>query len=407
MYLSAPAIANLIFDDPSLEPILRLFALGVPCWILVQLAVGTVQGMEQSFPRVYIENFTLPLVRFGGFAVVVVFGLGAVGAAGAYLVSYVAAGAVSIWYIAKRTPLFSFGTEYVPKGRTLLRFSIPVALSSVVSLVYHDIDTVLLGYYMSANEVGIYNVVYPLGQLLLIGLQAIGFVFMPVLSRLHSAGAQRDMEQLYQTIVKWIFTGTLPLFLVIALFPEMTLLITFGEEYLPGAASLSVLSVGFLVHATAGPTSNILTSTGETRLLLYNSIATAVLNLLLNVLLIPQYSYLGAAIATVCSYLLLNLLNSIQVYRTSNIHPISYEFVVPSAIGTVIAGVIYVVTSSLSNVTVPVLVAAFIVFIALYAVAVVRFGIRENEIELVLHLEETHDLDLGPFKKIANAVMKT
>jgi O-antigen/teichoic acid export membrane protein len=405
LFVAAPWLARSVFDQPELTTVFRIFAVIVPLSNLMRISIGAVQGMQDSLPRVYIENVTQPLTRLLGFAAVVFFGLGAVGAAWAYLASYATAGLLGTVYLVRRTPLFGRGSGVNLKTRELFAFSLPLVFSAIISSVYQDIDTLLLGYFAISTDVGIYNVVYSLAKLLLVGLQAVGFIFMPVLSGLHEDGDETGMRRLYQIVTKWLFSGTLPLFLVVALFPTMTIKITFGPEYLPAADVLPVLAVAFFTHAVLGPNNQMLTSIGKTRTILYDTVAAAALNLALNIVLIPRYGLLGAAVATAGSYVLLNALYSYQLYRATGIHPFSTALVLPGVVGGLLVATIYTLTQTFLTVTLPLLVVLFVVFVGTYGIAILRFGIEESEIELVLKFEEKYDVDLGPFKIVAKWFM--
>lgn len=405
LFVAAPWLARAVFDQPNLTTVFRIFAVVVPLSNLMRISIGAVQGMQHSLPRVYIENVTQPLTRVLGFAVVVFFGLGASGAAWAYLASYAVAGLLGTVYLIGRTPLFNRGSGVNLKTRELFAFSLPLVFSGIISSVYQDIDTLLIGYFAISTDVGVYDVVYSLSKLLLVGLQAVGFIFMPVLSELHSEGDETGMRRLYQIVTKWLFSGTLPLFLVVALFPTMTIKVTFGPEYLQAANVLSILAVAFFTHAVLGPNNHVLTSIGKTRTILYDSIAAAILNLALNLILIPRYGLIGAAVATAGSYVLLNTLYSYQLYQATGIHPFSTAMVLPGVVGGVLVAFIYTVTRTFLTVTLPLLVLLFIMFITAYGIAILKFGIEESEVELVLKFEEEYDVDLGPFKVVAKWFM--
>lgn len=401
----APWIARNAFHDSAVGPVLRIFGVIIPLAAFVKLSLGAVRGMQHSLPKVYIDNITLPFVRFVGIAVVIALGLGVVNVAWAYLASYASAALVSVYYLARRTSLFSWDVEYTPKHREILVFSAPLAISAAMSFVFAQFDTLLLGYFSATEDVGIYNVIYPVAQLLTVGVSSVVFVFMPVISELHSEGVPSDMRRLYRTATKWIFTATLPLFLIFVLFPTMSIKITFGAEYVSGASALSVLAVAFFSHAMLGPNGNTLTSIGRTRLIMYDTGFAALLNLGLNLLFIPRYSFFGAAVATAISYALLNIVYSYQLYRETGIHPFTRAFVIPGLIGVVTVGVIYLVTTMLFTITVPLLIVMFGIFLGLYGFAVLRFGIEEEEIMLLLRFEDHYDVDLGPFKAIARRLM--
>lgn len=405
VYLAAPWLAVDVIGNPKLTFVLRVFAATIPLAAAMKLAVGGIRGMQLSVPRVYVVNFALPLVRFGGLAVVVALALATEMAAVAYLVAYLAAAVVGGYYLVRRTPLLA-GARPTYMRRELLSFSLPLVVTSAMAVVFVDIDLFMLGWLTeSTGQAGVYGVVYPLAQLLLATLAAVGFIFMPVISELHADGQTEEMSRLYQVVVKWMFTVTFPLFLVMALFPQWAIGLTFGFEYAEGAAALAVLAVGFFTHVIAGPNGDTLTSLGETRLIMYDNALVAAVNLVANFLLIPRYGFLGAAVATAIAYGLLNLLYSVQLYRRTGVQPLSGALVRPALVGGATMLVLYVVTRELFDLTPLLLVASLGVFGVVYVLAILQFGIEREEVMLVLSFEERFGVDLGPLKRVASWFM--
>ncbi|MEE6210323.1 flippase [Salarchaeum sp. III] len=402
----AGPIARHAFTDPSVAPFLRVFGLAIPFAALMNLSIGVIQGNQEALPKVVVQNVTPPVTRFTAVGIAVVIGAGAIGIATAYALAYVIAALVGLWYVLRRTSLLSDVTP-VMRRRELLSFSAPLVVTAAMGFILSDLDTFMLGYFSSTAAVGVYNVVYPIAQLLTVGISAFGFLFMPIISELDAEGAQDEMHRVYQVITKWVFMGTLPVFLVVALFPEMTIAVTFGEKYMAGGTALSLLAIAYFSHAIAGPNANTLTSIGRTRTIMWDNIAIAVLNFLLNLLLIPQYGYLGAGAATAVSYIILNLLYSTQLYRETGIHPFSAALVKPGVVAVILVAVVYWVTRTFFPITIPVLIGMFSIFMLLYGLVIIRFGgIEEEEIMLVLSFEDRFDINLGPLKDIAKFLMR-
>lgn len=406
IFVAADAIAIHAFHDPSVAPVIRVFSVALPFAALVRLTVGSVQGMQRSLPKVVIQHLTLPITRFVLIAGVLAFGLGAVAAAWAYGFAYITAGTLGLYYLVRHTPLFD-DVEPAPMRRELLAFSAPLMITAAMLQILSHIDTFFLGYFESTGAVGIYNVVYPLGQLLTVVLSVFGFMVMPAISSLDAEASVGEMRRTYQVTSKWILLATLPIFLVVALFPEMVLKLTFGREYVSGALALSILSIGFFTHAIVGPNGNALTSVGRTRTIMYDNIAVAVTNIGLNLLLIPQYGIVGAAIATSVSYGLLNTLYTYQLYRETGIQPFTSGMIRPTVIAFGLVGILYWVITVYLSVTLLLLVGMFALFLVLYLLIIARFGgIEDEEILLLWSLEEEIGIDLGPFKRIAEKLVR-
>lgn len=403
--LSGP-IATTVFHDPAVAPYILVFGLAIPFGALSRLAVGAIQGVKLATPKVVVDSITPPVTRFLAVVAAVGLGAGALGVATAYALAYVVAGLVGLYYVVRYTPLLD-DVRPTRMHRTLLGFSAPLIITSAMTFVLSDVDTFMIGYFSSTNSVGIYNVIYPIAQLLTFAISAIGFMFMPVISELDAEGARAEMQRAYQVVAKWVFMGTLPVFLVVALFPTMTITVTFGDDYAVGAGALSLLSIAYFTHAVAGPNANTLTAIGRTRAIMWDNVAIATLNVLLNLVLIPRYDYVGAAAATAISYVLLNVLYSAQLYRATGIHPFSRGLVRPGIIASLLVAAVYWVTRTYLPLTVPTLVGMFGVFMALYAIVILRFGgVEAEEVTLVLGFEERFGVDLGPIKTLAKLFMR-
>ena len=87
----------------------------------------------------------------------------------------------------------------------------------------------------------------------------------------------------------------------------------FGEDYLLGAAPLVILSFGQLFNVFMGPVGNALNMANAQQSVFKISAITLTINLLLNLILIPDYGLLGASIATVSALAIWNLLLAYQL----------------------------------------------------------------------------------------------
>ncbi|WP_435096252.1 flippase [Halarchaeum sp. P4] len=396
--LVAPTVARYVFDDPGLAPILRIFVIAVPFGVVMHLALGAVQGSQRTLPKVAIQNITYPSVRFLGIIVAVLFGLGSIGVSYAYLASYICAAAGGIYYLYTRTTLFDTDIPVENSTRELLSFSLPLVVSSAMSIILADLDMYMLGIFDGTGAVGLYNVAYPLANLLTVGIGAFGFLFMPVLSEIDASGDTEQMSNLYQLVTKWIVFAMFPLFLVLVTFPEWTIQYTFGAEYVPSATALAVLAVGFFGHTAFGLNKNALTSLGYTRLVMIDDATVAACNVVLNLLLIPDYGLLGAAVATTLSYALLNTLYSFQLYRRTGVQPFTRRLVIAPVVGAAALWGGFVVLRLYWNGSFVSIVCLLTFAFIIYGVAAVRFGLDAEDVRLVLSFEERFDVDLGPVK---------
>ncbi|EMA06585.1 polysaccharide biosynthesis protein [Haloarcula vallismortis ATCC 29715] len=113
---------------------------------------------------------------------------------------------------------------------------------------------------------------------------------------------------------------------MILFFPNEIITLFFGSEFTVGSLALSILAFGFFFHSITGPTSDIVKAIDASRLVMVDGAVAALVNFILNIILVPQFDYIGAAIATTSSYALLNGLYSYQVYTRTGAHPFSKKY---------------------------------------------------------------------------------
>lgn len=407
IFLTAPFLASVLFNSPEIAPVLRVFGLIVPLMVVFHMVISTVQGKQESGPKVVLENIAKPVSRFLMVLAVIAIGISSVRIAWAYFIAWAVPVVLGVGYLYYKTNLFERSTPAVLRRREMLQFSLPLLISAGFGFILSDLDTLLLGYFSSTPApVGVYSVIYPLATLLNTAMVAFNFVFMPVISELHAEGQWAEIRRIYVTVTKWIFMVTFPVFLVLFLFPKRVISLTFGAKYVGGSLALSVLALGLFVSAVLGVNRQALISFGDTRVKMYLDGGAAGFNALLNILLIPPYGVLGAAVATAGTFILLNIVASVHLYRTEGIFPVSTSFFRPGVVGGVSFGLVYVVIREYFSTRPVVLVIGFGMFLVVYVLAILRFGgIEEEEVMLVQSFEEKFGIDLEPIKRLARRVM--
>lgn len=406
LFVSANWIATSLFNDPAVAPIIRIFSLAIPFSAVTDLGISAAKGYTDSLPQIYIKNLSIPVTRITLAAVVLMYAPSAPGIAWAYMLAYIVSAGLSLYYLYTRTHLFT-RIEYRRSHRELLAFSAPLVVSVLMAQLLSDIDTFILGYFGATSDVGIYGTVYPLASLMMIFNTSINYLSLPVISSLHADDHINKMTRMFRVVTKWIVLSTLPVFLVFLLFPRQSIFLTFGSQYTAGDLTLSVLALGFLANIAVGPAQQTLSSIGKTQSIMYASVAAALLNIVLNFLLIPEYLYLGAAVATSISYAALQGLYLFHLYQQTGIHPFTMSMLKPVAATVVSALVAYSLLRVAFEMTLFVVVPACIAFAPVYVLIILRFGgIEREEVDLLLDLEDKFDIDLGPLKQFANRVIK-
>jgi O-antigen/teichoic acid export membrane protein len=402
--LNAGFIASTVFGDPSVTVSIRIFGLAIPFGALVSLSVNGIRGRKRSRERVYVENFVRPIARFALVAAVVVIGVNQARVASAYAIPYALGGLVATVLFLRslpnvRQPLADLRRgfrEYRGLASRFVRYSLPFTLYGAAGFVFRGIDIFLLLGIKGSEAVGTYGVAYAAARLVLMFSTAFNFLGAPISSELEATEGADSMVRVQDAVTRWLVVLSVPAILPFLFFPTEFIAFIYRPRYAPGALALAILSVGFAAHNVLSVQSNLLRGMGSSdRMATYNVVA-AVVNVGLNLWLIPRYSFVGAAVATVVAYLVKDLLMTYRVKVETGTLAISRGVLVPAALAVPLYGA-GVGLARVFPKTFPGLLAFSAVLALAYVVAIVLVqGFTEEEVMLVDSVEERFEVDLGP-----------
>jgi PST family polysaccharide transporter len=183
----------------------------------------------------------------------------------------------------------------------LIAFSWPLVLSSVSTTVYLKIDKIMLSQLDSDSATGLYSAATMLSEsYYFIGNALINSVTAGLIS-LHKKNTPAYYQRFSQILTLFVMAVVL-VAVPVSLFSQQIVVLIFGREYLGAAPVLAIHVWAGLFVFFVLIEKNWFVNEGWTRMILYRTTAGAVINILLNLLLIPTYGVTGAAVATVISY---------------------------------------------------------------------------------------------------------
>lgn len=386
------------FNEERLTSALKVVALALPFSALVGVTISITRGFGRVREQVYFQNIVYPTV----FLILVLIGVFLKLPFTYVFLAYVVAQALTfsalvfdVWKVKlfELRPSLDFRI-----GRELVAFSLPLLFTGILGFVMTWADTLMLGYYKNSDVVGLYSSASTLAKLLPIFLNSASILYVPIASQLYAQGKIREMGRVYQILTKWVFLLTLPLFSLMFLFPEATIGFFFGEKYLLASTSLQILALGFMFHTLLGLNGWSLIIVKESRFISFSTLIATVFNILLNAMLIPPYSMMGAAVATAVSYFISNALNSLRLYQKTKIHPFSWNYLKPLIISFVLLGAVK--NSHLKVLNVWYAIPILVVFLGGYFLLVLLSRSADKEdVELLLAIEKRLGIELKIIKK--------
>jgi O-antigen/teichoic acid export membrane protein len=380
LFLFAEVISIRIFHNANLTPILKIFSFSVPFFAVYYILIYAIAGFQEMRYMVYVRDLFQNSARLFLLVVLLLLGYGVLGAAFAYTFAIIATPFVAFYYLNKIFPVFSEKIKRISMKKELFSFSWPLMFAGILGLVMGWIDTLMLGYFLTAADVGIYRASLSTAGLLVIVPGSFGAIFFPVITELYSRGEREELENTDAAVTKWILMIVLPLVLLMILFSNQVLYILYGVEYVAGALALCILGFGYLVISTFYLTNQIIQTVGRTKLIMANTGVGASLNVILNYFLIPIYGINGAAIATGISLLTVNALAFAEVLLITRIQPmkINYTKIVFASFASIF--VVYVITKYFFVITpIYLLILMFLLYMGIYFILLLVLRTFEKE----------------------------
>ena len=317
LYLLAPILAaNLGEDHESLAQAFKVTAFLIPLFVMLGINSESLRGLKRMTDYAALQHGTIVLIGAIGVWLTYqkvpehlapLYGYG-----GGVILLLI----VSIFVVRRR--IAQVGSVSAPGPgvpfRTVINVALPILLSTSMFLVISWTDTLMIGYFIDETNVGIYRIAFKIATLITFAQFAINSIAAPMFSEFFT---KKDMEGIRRTTHQIGYLNlalSTPIFLIIVLAPTFVLGL-FGPEFKVAAVTVIVLAAGQLVNALCGPVLYILNMTGMEKVAQRIMIITSILNVGLNLWLIPEYGFRGAAIATSFSMVLWNILAVIYIRR--------------------------------------------------------------------------------------------
>jgi O-antigen/teichoic acid export membrane protein len=335
LYVAAAPIAEGLFNEPRLTPLLRLMALLVPFLTLSSVLNGCARGfgrMDYAALGTNVVQSTLRMVLLGGLALIE---LDVRGALIVFGISDVVA-SLTLFLLLNREFEFRrpMRTNVRRDVRAIFGFALPLWFSGLLNQFQGNIEILLLGALRSVTSVGIYTLVGKVNMLGHVAYRAIIVSVKPVLASLHDAGDQAALSGLYATTTRWTLALNMPFFLAMVLYAE-TILFIFGPAFTAGAGALVVLAVAELAVGATGISGSIIDMTGHVRVKLANTVLSMVVLLAGSALLIPRWGIMGAAVASLISVVTIEVARLLEVWILERLQPYRWSTVKPLVAGLV------------------------------------------------------------------------
>ncbi len=221
-------------------------------------------------------------------------------------------------FFLRKIPKEIIGCSHENRGKEWLLASFPFLWVDGMQIIINQSDVLLIGLLLGTEQTGIYNAASKIAGLALFGITAANMIAAPLIAENYAKGDLHKLQEVVTSSARLIFASTvaISLFLIIT---GNYLLEIFGAEFKTAYAPMIILVFGQIINALTGSVGYLMTMTGHQRQAAIILSIGALLNIILNYILIPRFGLYGAAIATAVTTALWNITMFFFVKKKLNI----------------------------------------------------------------------------------------
>lgn len=219
---------------------------------------------------------------------------------------------LSIRFFMKIYPFFKHKMKLSKTLTTnMLFFGFPLIFTVFANKIIESFDILILVYYRSLADIAVYNVVLATSTLILFFSRPLALIMLPVGSELWSRNLKTKLSRSIINLHRYSFALIVPPILILGLYSPLFLKIFFGDDFIRGSFPMQILLISSVFMGVAYINNSVISGSGKSKITAGVIIISAIINIIFNILLIPEYGMVGAAIATSISYICAFILSSI------------------------------------------------------------------------------------------------
>lgn len=230
------------------------------------------------------------------------------------------------WGILRAVPREVLSTKAVYEMGYWIKTSLPMVMIKGFVTIMDRLDIIMVGLLLGSFATGIYSAASRIATLVSFGLYAVDAITAPKISPLYRAGDTAELQRVVRQSSRLSFASSLVLFSGIFIFSGF-LLNMFGPEFIAGRTALLIISLAYVLNSLLGPVGYLMHLTNYQKESTRIHAVAIVVNISLNLLLIPTIGYEGAAIATVVAISFQNIWMYLSVRKYLHIDTLPISLV--------------------------------------------------------------------------------
>lgn len=317
VFAAAVGVAYLVYDNPLLTTGILIGVISQVTLTLALVPTSLFQARLQM-QKVTLINIATRVLYFGLIVWGISADIGLLGIVGIVaLVNLLNFLAQWVWAssIAKIIPLFDFKYWYL-----FMRQTLPVGVVIILAVIYFRIDMIMLGAMQGDYAVGIYGAPYKVVEVIL----TIPTIFMssvfPVITHALSNSLERA-QRIFKKAFDFMSLSAMPLAFGALMIGTPLMTAVAGEDFADSGLVIKLLVWAVVLSFLVATFNYSIIAANKQKALVWPYLAATTFNIVANLIVIPIYSYIGAAMTTIATELLILIWVGFIAYKTLRFTP--------------------------------------------------------------------------------------
>ena len=320
LFFLSQFIADRFFKNNQYSYAFKVLAFSIPFYVVYIFNVEYLRGLRKIIASESLKNLVLPIIILI-FIRVSYYSLDNLTAIYGLIIASLIAFLLSNFNLTriknKKKGLLS--------TKTLIKQSSPLMIMGLAAFLLSESGIYILEMYHTNNEVGVYTIIYKVALVSSIIYTIMNTIVGPKIAELYWSNDIDNLKESIKYASKYLLLLSVVVTTILIFFSKQILLF-FNIDY-DSNTSMIILIIGQFIYAIFGVAGIFLLVTNHQKVFRNIYIISATVNMLLNFLLIPKYEVLGAAISLSVSYILLNIICTVYLFRKHKILAIYFPLI--------------------------------------------------------------------------------
>ncbi|MGL4670501.1 MAG: flippase [Methanobacteriaceae archaeon] len=278
-------------------------------------------GVFQAFEKMKYQSIGIIInscLMLGCFLLAIYLNLGLVAIAITYLLGSLATLIYLYLTLNKQLKIPKLEID-IPFWKKTFKASLSFGIINLFTNIYFWIDSVMLSFLKGDFAVGVYSSAYKFVIVLLTIYNVYMFVVFPYMSKLYKNSTEL-LKISYEKSLKYLLLFIIPAAIFISIYSTDIILLIYGKSFILASSVLQILIWNIVFLFVNGAAAMLLNASGKELIVAKINGIAATFNVVVNLIMIPYLSYIGASIATVFTGILICILMNYIILR-ENYHP--------------------------------------------------------------------------------------